>query len=72
MSDREMEERHLALANEHIAIAEANIAKMEDLVQSLEDSGRDAGAQEKLLAMMLVTLRQFLVHRNMILEAIDR
>ncbi len=72
MGDREMEERHLALANEHIAIAEANIAKMEDLVQSLEDSGRDTAAQEKLLATMLATLQQFLVHRNMILEAINQ
>ncbi len=70
MTDREMEERHLALANEHIAIAEANIAKMEDLVQSLEDSGRDAGAQEKLLATMLATLQQFRDHRDLILKAL--
>ncbi len=72
MVDQKMEERHLALSDEHIAHAEATIVKMQDLIETLEDSGRDASVQTKLLGTMLMTLAQFRHHRDLILGALHR
>ena len=72
MSDREMEERHLAQAERHITLAETNIVRLENLILRLQSIGRDTSIQTKLLGTLRVTLDHFLDHRDLILKALAR
>jgi hypothetical protein len=47
--DREMLQRHLALAEEHIATGEKNIARQRDLIAQLERDGHDTASARTFL-----------------------
>jgi hypothetical protein len=64
--DREMEDRHLLLADRHIAVGKFQIAAQETLVAKLRAQGRDTDVAEKLLALFRDTLASWETHRSLI------
>ena len=65
---REMELRHLELANRHIAEGEQRIAEQKALIAGLERRGRDTTTVNELLAAFEEALELMMRHRDLILE----
>jgi hypothetical protein len=71
MSDKPMEERHLALANTHIMLAEKNIAEQEARIKRRAAKGQDTTKLEKTLLIFKQTLEAMYTHRAEILAVLD-
>ena len=65
---REMELRHLELANRHIAEGEQRIAEQKALIADLDRRGRDAATAHELLEAFEETLDLMMRHRDLILD----
>ena len=65
---REMELRHLELANRHIAEGQHRIAEQKARIAGLERRGRDTTASIKLLNIFEETLVLMMRHRDLILR----
>ena len=68
--DREMEVRHLTLANRHIAEGERRIVGQQSLLARLRAQGRDTEAAEAFLALLMETLAGWKGHRSTIVAAL--
>jgi len=64
--DREMEARHLLLADRHLAVGRSQIAAQETRLARLRAQGRDTAAAENLLALFRDTLAGWETHRSLI------
>ena len=54
--DREMETRHLLLADRHLAVGRSQVAAQETRLARLREQGRNTAAAERLLALFQDTL----------------
>ena len=54
--DREMEARHLLLADRNLAVGRSQIAAQETRLARLREQGRNTAAAERLLALFQDTL----------------
>jgi len=70
--DREMEARHLVLADCHIALGKYHVATQQTLVDRLRAEGRDTALAEELLALFQETLAALETHRALITASIAR
>ena len=65
------EQAHLLAADRHLRLAVYLIAAQEARVAGCRASGLDARLSEELLGTMHQTLRNFIVHRQAICDAIE-
>ena len=63
---------HLAQADRHIADAERRITEQEQRVANIEAAGRDATEGRRLLTLFKQTLVELEIHRDAILDALQR
>ena len=68
--DREMETRHLMLADRHIADGELRVAAQRDLLVRIDAQGGDTAAAEKFLALLEATLVGWSSHRSLIVATL--
>lgn len=68
--DRQMEARHLVLADRHIAEGEARIIRQADLVERLGASGASTEAAEDFLDLLRHTLIGWRAHRELIVATL--
>jgi hypothetical protein len=71
MSNEEMEERHLALANHHIWMGERNVAEQGMRIKRLAALDCDTRLSEQLLVVFKKSLQEMYIHRDQILAALD-
>jgi hypothetical protein len=71
MTDKAMEERHLALATKHIWMAEKNVAEQEERIKRLAALSCDTTLSEQLLVVFKKSLQEIYIHRDQILAALD-
>jgi hypothetical protein len=66
----QQELRHLAQADRHLAEGERRVAEQIALIERMTEKGQDTTEARKLLRNFEQTLRQFRVHRQLILDAL--
>ncbi|MBB5509049.1 hypothetical protein [Paraburkholderia atlantica] len=66
------EKAHLHSANDHLRNAVYLIAVQQDRVERQTVAGLDTTLSETLLSLMNATLRNFILHRKLICETIER
>ena len=69
---REMELRHLEIANRHIAEGQHRIDEQKARIAGLKRRGRDTAASNELLQVFEETLEQMMRHRALILQELAR
>jgi len=66
--DRKQELQHLGLADRHIAAGEDRIARLEILIDDLDARQCDTSEARRLLAGVRGTLREWVHHRDLIVQ----
>ena len=69
--DRQLETRHLAMANRSISEGEARVAEQVELVARLKERGENADSAEVLLDLFRQTLVAWKDHRNLIFSLLE-
>jgi hypothetical protein len=70
--NREMELRHLALAEKTVALDERHIQREEQMISELDRDGHDTRHALALLETYRRTLAEHIAHRNMVLKLLQR
>lgn len=70
--NREMELRHLALAEKAVAEGERHIQREEQMISELDRAGHDTSEARALLATYRRTQVQHVAHRNLILQMLHQ
>ena len=65
---KEMELRHLELANRHIAEGQLRIAEQKARIEGLEQGGHDTTASNELLRVLEESLELMMRHRDLIVR----
>jgi hypothetical protein len=66
--DRDMMERHLALAERHVALGLINIDRQERTIARMQRNGHDTDQTESLLANFMTFQAQHEEHRDRLLK----
>lgn len=71
LAQRDMELRHLEMADRHLAEGAERIGRQEEMVATLDRGGHDTKEAVKLLELLRGVQEQGVVHRQSILQALN-
>ena len=69
--DRQMETRHLAVADRNIAEGEARVERQLELIERLKMRGADTAPGDALLGLLRETLIEWKRERDLIIATLD-